>query len=80
MIVREALIPLTGKNSRSKTSTNRFGWASTYTATTGGMKKEYQKVEDKLRSASIIKEDEEIVREERFREMLEQHGIEFAFT
>ena len=28
---------------------------------TGGMKKEYRKVEDKLRSASIIKEDEEIV-------------------
>ena len=35
--------------------------ASTYTAVTGGMKKEYRKVEDKLRSASIIKEDEEIV-------------------
>ena len=35
--------------------------ASTYTTVTGGMKKEYRKVEDKLRSASIIKEDEEIV-------------------
>ena len=35
--------------------------ASTYTAVTGGIKKEYRKVEDKLRSASIIKEDEEIV-------------------
>ena len=32
-----------------------------YTTVTGGMKKEYRKVEDKLRSASIIKEDEEIV-------------------
>ena len=35
--------------------------ASTYTAVTGGKKKEYRKVEDKLQSASIIKEDEEIV-------------------
>ena len=34
---------------------------STYTTVTGGMKKEYRKVEDKLRSISIIKEDEEIV-------------------
>ena len=32
-----------------------------YTAVTEGMKKEYRKVEDKLRLASIIKEDEEIV-------------------
>ena len=32
-----------------------------YTAVTGGMKKEYRRVEDKLRSTSIIKEDEEIV-------------------
>ena len=35
--------------------------ASTYTTVTGGMKREYRKEEDKLRSASIIKEDEEIV-------------------
>ena len=35
--------------------------ASTYTALTGVMKKEYRKIENKLRSASIIKEDEEIV-------------------
>ena len=30
-------------------------------AVTEGMKKEYQKEENKLRSASIIKEDEEVV-------------------
>ena len=30
-------------------------------AVTGAMKKEYQKVEDMLRSTSVIKEDEEIV-------------------
>jgi hypothetical protein len=35
--------------------------ASAYTAVTGGMKKEYRNVENKLQSASIIKEDEEIV-------------------
>jgi hypothetical protein len=32
-----------------------------YTAVTGGMKKEYRNMENKLRSASIIGEDEEIV-------------------
>ena len=35
--------------------------ASTYTAVTGGMKKEYRRVEDKLWSTLIIKEDEEVV-------------------
>ena len=32
-----------------------------YTAVTGGKKNDYRKVEDKLRLASIINEDEEIV-------------------
>ena len=35
--------------------------ASTYTAVTNGMNKEYWKVEDELLSTSIIKDDEEIV-------------------
>ena len=35
--------------------------ASTYTTVTKRRKKEYRQVEDKLRLASIIKEDEEIV-------------------
>ena len=50
MIVREALIPHTGRklSERNKCETV---W----------MKKEFQKIQDELWSASIMKEDEEIV-------------------
>ena len=62
MIVREALIPHTGRklSKRNKCEIVRMGPLRTWPVT-GEMKKELWKMQDEQRSASIIKEDKEIM-------------------